>query len=256
MKIAIITGAAGGIGRALAFRLHEDGFALVLAGRTASALEGLSDELRRAGATTLIVPTDVGKPEQVQNLVQKTLAEFGRVDVVVNNAGYAPMVSTADITTGQWQDILNVNLSSVFYMTRAVWPVMQRQHLEFVSDHRKEHGDKPPDREANTGGIIVNISSVAARDPFPGLGAYAAAKVAVNMLTKVTAAEGEPNGIRVYAVGPSGVETGMLRSLLSAEQLPTEEILRPEDVADTVAACIGGALRWSAGETLYVHRRV
>jgi len=256
MKVAIITGAGGGIGRAIALRLHEEGYATVLAGRTPGPLESVADELKRAGGTALIVPTDVAKADHVQQLVQKTLAEFGQVDVAVNNAGYAPMIPTPDITPAQWRDILDINLSSVFYLTRAVWPVMQRQHLEFVSDHRNQHGETPWDRETTTGGTIVNISSVAARDPYPGLGAYAAAKLGVNMLTKVTAQEGEPNGIRVYAVAPAGVETSMFRSLLSTDQVPTEEVLRPGDVADTVAACLAGPMRWASGETLYLHRRV
>jgi NAD(P)-dependent dehydrogenase (short-subunit alcohol dehydrogenase family) len=261
MGVAIVTGAGGGIGRAICLKLTELGNAVVLAGRTVSALEQTAAEVKRAGGEALIVPTDIARDEQVDRLIHTTMEMFGQINSLINNAGHAPMIPTADVTPVQWRQILDTNLSGTFYASRAVWPIMQRQHLEYVSDHRKKNqnasaDETSKDRHLATGGTIVNISSVASRDPFPGLGVYAVAKVGVNMLTQVLAREGEPNGIRVMAVAPAAVETQMFRHLLTPDQVPAEDTLRPEDVADVVLACIKGSLAHSTGETIYVHRRM
>lgn len=257
MAAAIITGAGGGIGRAVALKLSELRTAVALVGRNGESLRVVEEEIKRAGGVAIVITADVTKPEQVEKMVKKTLEAFGEVSALVNCAGYAPMIPTAEMSPAQWHEIIDANLTSAFLTTRAVWPVMRQQHLEYVSDHRKEH-ERGEDRHADlaTGGVIVNISSVASRDPFPGLGAYACAKVGLNMLTSVTAKEGEAVGIRVVAIAPAGVETKMFRGLLNVEQVATEEILEPGDVADLVAEAIGGSLRHSSGETVFMHRRV
>ena len=104
----------------------------------------------------------------------------------------------------------------------------------------------------------MNISSMAAKDPFPGLGAYAVAKAGVNMLTLVMAREGDAVGIRVVGIAPAGVDTPMFRSLVGEKNVNTSEILRPEDVAAAIAEVVdggGGALRYASGDTIYLHRR-
>lgn len=256
MPVALITGGGGGIGRATALKLLESGHAVILAGRNARALEMAAEEIKVAGGEVRIIPTDVAQSEHVNKLIKETLQEFGEIDVLVNAAGFAPMIPTPDVTPEQWRQILDINLSGSFYTSRAVWPIMRRQHEEFLAEHRAQFGDKSIDRSINTGGVIVNISSAAARDPFPGLGAYAVAKLGLTMLTQVLAREGEPLGIRVFCVAPSGVETGMFRQLLTPEQVSSEEILRPEDVANMIDQVVNGALRYSSGETIYVHRRI
>lgn len=256
MAVAIVTGAGGGIGRCIALKLTELGHAVVLAGRTVGSLEAVAAEIKVAGGEPLVVPTDVSKPEAVDKLVRTTLENLGQINVLVNSAGWAPMIPTAEVAPAQWRQILDTNLSGSFYTSRAVWPIMQRQHLEYISDHREKPGQEPTDRHLATGGVIVNISSVASRDPFPGLGAYAVAKVGINMLTHVLAQEGEPFGIRVMAVAPGAVETSMFRQLLTTDQVPTEDTLAPDDVADVIASCIKGALSHSTGETIFMHRRM
>ncbi len=263
MPVAIVTGAGSGIGRAVALRLARMGYALALAGRTQATLDETAALLAARGqdnaggsGATLVVAADVSRSSDADRLVEETLNEYGRVDVVFNGAGYAPMIPTTAVTPDQWRQILDTNLSSVFYVTRAVWPAMERQHFEHVADHRADPPASPGDRNVITGGVIVNVSSAAVRDPFPGLGAYAVAKAGLNMLTQVTAREGEPLGIRVCAVAPSGVETAMFRSLVSREQVPTDDVLFPEDVADVVANVVDGPLRWTSGEVIYMHRRL
>ena len=266
MGVAIVTGAGSGIGRAVAARLAQMGHTLVLAGRTAQTLEETADLLRTAAGrspantsspgSVLVVPADVSRSAEVARLVDETMDEYSRVDIVFNGVGQAPMIPTSAVTPEQWRQILDVNLSSAFYMTRAVWGIMERQHFEFNADHRGNPGETPADRNAITGGVIINVSSAAARDPFPGLGAYAVAKAGINMLTQVTAREGEAIGIRVFCVAPSGVETGMFRSLVSEEQVGTDDVLLPADVAETVGDMVNGGLRWASGEVVYVHRRM
>ncbi len=253
---AIVTGAASGIGRAIALALAKSGYAIALVGRTAATLEQAATEIHKLGATALAIPADVSNSDQVDRMIRHAHEKLGRIDVLVNAAGVAPMIPTPDITPAQWHEIIDTNLSSVFYTTRAVWPILRNQHIQFVADHRTRSGDAPIPRNVTTGGCIINISSMAARDPFPGLGAYAVAKSGVNMLTQVTAREGEPFGIRTFAIAPAGVETPMFRELLTPDQVPSDQILRPEDVASLALDFIQGSLRHSSGETLYLQRHI
>ena len=256
MPVAIVTGGGGGIGRAVALRLAELGYSVVLAGRTVGALEDVAGEIKRLGAEALVGPTDVTKSDHVEKMVAKALETWGEVNVLVNCAGMAPMVPTHEVPPEQWRAILETNLSSAFYALRAVWPHMQRQHYSYLSEHRDKHGAAHIPADANTGGVIVNISSMSSRDPFPGLGAYAVAKAGLNMLTQVTAREGEPMGIRVLGVAPGAVETGMFRAMFDVDQVPPEDVLRPDDVAAVVRDFVSGALRHCSGETVFLHQRL
>lgn len=256
MPVALVTGAGSGIGRAAALKLAAMGYDLVLAGRTARPLEEAAEVARRHGIETCVVPTDVGDAAAVAALVEAAMERMKRIDVVVNAAGFAPMLPTHEVTPAQWRQIIDINLSSGVYLTGAVWPHMQRQHMEAMAAHREAGGAAALDPRTATGGVIVHISSEASRDPFPGLGAYACAKIGLNMLAKVTAVEGQPVGIRVFSIAPSGVETPMFRQLLSPEQVPTEMILQPDDVAALIADAVNGSLRFSSGETIYLHKRV
>jgi NAD(P)-dependent dehydrogenase (short-subunit alcohol dehydrogenase family) len=256
MPVAIITGGGGGIGRAAAIRLAELGHHIALAGRTIGALEAVAGEVKRAGVESLVIPTDVTKPDHVDAMVKKVLDSWGEINVLVNTAGLAPMVPTHEVSTPQWHEILDTNLSSAFYAIRAVWPHMQRQHYEFIADHRDKQGAAHLPANVTSGGSIINISSMSTRDPFPGLGAYAVAKSGLNMLTHVTAREGEPLGIRVIGIAPGAVETGMFRAMFDTDQVPAEDVLRPSDVAEMIASFVSGALRHSSGETIFMHKRL
>jgi NAD(P)-dependent dehydrogenase (short-subunit alcohol dehydrogenase family) len=235
---AIVTGAGSGIGRATALRLAEKGFAVALVGRTRETLESVAGEIRARGAESVVVPADMSKVEEVNEMVRRVVETWGRVDVLVNNAGMAPSVPLAEIEPKLWHEILDSNLSSAFYATRAVWPVMARQYAA-----------------EKKGGVIVNISSMAAKDPFPGLGAYAVAKVGVNMLSLVSAREGDAVGIRVVAIAPAGVDTPMFRKLMGNRPVDAEQILRPEDVARAIVDVVDGSLCYASGDTIYLHRR-
>lgn len=230
-SVAIITGAGGGIGRATALELARRGFRLVLCGRRRDVLDETLAQSAPAG-DGLAVVADVTRPPDVDRLVQQTVAEFGRVDVVVNNAGLAAVRSVEEMTHEEWHAIIDTNLSAAFYLSKAVWPTFKQQN----------------------GGAIVNISSQAARDPFPGFAAYGAAKAGMNLLSLSLAREGAKHGIRVYTVAPGAVETKMFRGILSGEQFPTEQTLDPADVARVIGQCVVGDLRFSSGEVIWMHK--
>lgn len=228
--VAIITGAGRGIGRATALELHRRGYRLALAAR---GPDDLNEAARLSGGAAAL-PTDVTDPAQVERLVRETLACYGRIDAVVNNAGLAPVRSIVEMTPDEWRAVIETNLSAAFYLTRAAWPAFERQR----------------------GGVVVNVSSAAARDPFPGFAAYGAAKAGLNLFGLSAAREGEKIGVRVHTVAPSAVETQMFRELLSPEQYPTEKTLDPAEVAAVIVACVTGDLRYTSGEVIYVHKTV
>ena len=228
--VAIITGAGRGIGQATAVELARRGYDLVLTSRTPADLE---QTIALAGRGVSLAG-DVADPAHAQRLVDLALQRFGRVDGVVNNAGYAPILSLEQVTLDEWRRIIDTNLSAAFYLCKAAWPVMKRQG----------------------GAAIVNISSAAARDPFPGLGTYGAAKAAINLLGLALAREGDPLGIRVHTIAPSATETAMFRGIMSPDQVPTEKIMQPTDVAQIIADCITGRLKYTSGEVIYLHKTI
>jgi len=228
--VAIITGAGRGIGRATAIALAGRGYDLALISRTAAELQ---ETARLAGAGR-VVPCDVTDAEAVQAAVENTVGNFGGLDAIVHCAGLAPVLSIAEMTIQQWHAVINANLSAAFYLSKAAWPTFVRQKK----------------------GVIVNVSSVASRDPFPGFAAYGAAKAALNLFGLSAAREGFASGIRVHTIAPGAVETDMFRAILSPQQYPTEKTLSPADVADVIVRCVTGELRHSSGEVIYLHKEM
>jgi NAD(P)-dependent dehydrogenase (short-subunit alcohol dehydrogenase family) len=248
MKVALITGGSSGIGAATARELLERRWAVVLAARGRPRLEATAHCLARRGGAVLSIPADVSQPDQAEALVAQAAAWKGRLDAVINAAGAAPLAPLARLSAAQWRRILDTNLSAVFHTTRAAWPLFGRQH------RRRAKGRL---REGATGwtGTIVNISSEASRDPFAGLGAYGAAKAALNVLTRVIAREGLAIGVRAVAIAPGAVDTPMFRALPFAGQVAAEALLAPQDVAAAIVAALEGSLWCASGETIFIHAR-
>jgi NAD(P)-dependent dehydrogenase (short-subunit alcohol dehydrogenase family) len=226
--VAIITGAGGGIGRACAVDLAARGYRLALCGRTLSTL----DVTAKTARAEFVSVTDVTRSESVDRMVASVVSHFGRIDLLVNNAGIAPVLDIEQSTDADWHSVMNTNLSAVFYLCRAVWPIFRKQ----------------------SGGVIVNVSSLAARDPFPGFFAYGAAKAALNLLGLSLARQGASIGVRVCTVAPGAVETPLFRSLMTPGQFPTENTLSPEDVARVIGQCATGDLRFTSGEVIWMHK--
>jgi 3-oxoacyl-[acyl-carrier protein] reductase len=229
--VAVITGAGRGIGRATAVELARAGYRVVLAGRDGGALH---ETLSRAGGdgAGVAVVTDVTKPDDVERLIAVAHDDFGRVDALVNNAGYAPVRSIREMTIAEWRAVLDTNLSAAFFATRAVWPLFEKQG----------------------GGVVVNISSAAARDPFAGFAAYGAAKAGLNLFGLSAAREGDHIGVRVHTIAPAATETEMFRGIMKHDQFPTEKTMDPADVAGIVLQCLRGDLRYTSGEVIYLHK--
>ena len=168
----------------------------------------------------------------MERLVRRAVEAFGRLDAVVHCAGLAPVRRIGEMTDAEWREVIDTNLSAAFYLCRAAWPVFERQGA----------------------GVVVNISSVATRDPFPGFAAYAAAKGGLNALGLAAAREGEKAGIRVHTVAPGATETAMFRRVVTPEQWPAEKTLAPADVARVIAQCVTGELKYASGEVIYIHK--
>ncbi len=231
---AIITGAGGGIGRAAAIELARRGYRVALVGRRSESLNETASLISTGKAGALVIPADITIPADVARIVAAALNAFGQIDALINNAGLAPVKAIEETSIDDWHAILNTNLSAAFYLSKAVWPLFRQQW----------------------GGAIVNISSMAARDPFPGFAAYSAAKAGLNLLSLSLAREGAKDNIRVYTIAPGAVETDMFRGIMTPEQFPPEQTLAPADVACVIAQCIQGDLKFTSGEVIWLRKTV
>ncbi len=229
-RTALITGGSRGIGLAIALRFAKTGQNIVIAARNASALQEAAAQIREAGAACEATAADVGSPMDAARILDTAIKRFGRIDILVNNAGYAPDVPVTEMTDDSFRSTIAANIDAPFYLTRGVWPIMQQQG----------------------GGVIVNISSMASVDPFPGFAVYGASKAWVNVFTKATAEAGKKVGIRVYAIAPGATETEMLRGAFP--DFPPEKCLRPDDIAAAVEAVCDDRLAHSVGQTIFVQK--
>ena len=198
-KIAVVTGAGTGVGRAVAASLAAAGFACVLAGRRAAPLEETAATL--GGATTLVVPTDVGDAAAVRALFDRAVERFGRVDLLFNNAGIgAPPVPVDELDTAQWDAVVRVNLSGAFYCAREAFRVMRHQ------DPR--------------GGRIINNGSISAHTPRPFSAPYTATKHAVTGLTKSLALDGRDFDIACGQIDIGNAATPMTERMATGVPQP------------------------------------
>jgi len=209
-KVALVTGASRGLGRAIALAFAGEGAALALCARREEALQRVAGEVRRLGRRVLAVPADVRSPRDLERLVALTLERFGRVDILVNNAselGPTPLPYLGDYPTTAFDDVLQVNVVAPFRLTQALIGGM------LLRDQ----------------GVIINVTSDAAITGYPGWGAYAVSKAAIEGLTRTWAAELAHTGIRIHAVDPGDMDTDMHRAAIP--DADPSELARPDDVA-------------------------
>jgi len=191
-KVAIVTGAGSGIGKASALALMREGYAVVLAGRRKDRLEAAALEGKASGARMLIVPTDVGDPASVKALFAKTKAAFGRLDLLFNNAGMgAPPVPLEDLTYEQWKSVVDANLTGAFLCTQEAFKLMKSQEPR--------------------GGRIINNGSISAHAPRPNSAPYTSTKHAITGLTKSTSLDG-----RKYDIACGQIDIGNAATEMTA----------------------------------------
>lgn len=242
--VALVTGAGSGIGRATAMMLAREGYRVALVGRDLAKLEAVAAEIHAtfAGGVSSKQPVavplaaDLASPQACEFVIAKAVGVFGRLDALVNNAGWSPLAPIARIKPEQVRAIFEINALAPVYLTRAAWGVFARQNAA----------------DGAARACIVNVSSKSSVDPFRGLGVYGAAKAAVNTLTRATANEGASIGLRALCVAPGAVETPLLRSMFPVAALPAERCLRPEDVARVILDCVLGGYDARNGETIFV----
>jgi NAD(P)-dependent dehydrogenase (short-subunit alcohol dehydrogenase family) len=208
-KIAVVTGAGSGIGRAVAVALAQSGYRVVLAGRR---LEAVQQTAQQAGTDTLAVQADVSQPDSVQALFAGVQQQFGRLDLLFNNAGAAaPAMPIEEMPLDTWQRLVDTNLTGVFLCTQAAIRIMKAQDPK--------------------GGRIINNGSIAAMTPRPNMVAYTATKHGVTGLTKITALEGRQHNIACGQIDIGNVQTD-LGVLMSAGTLQADFTRRPEPTFD------------------------
>ncbi len=240
-KVALVTGASSGIGRATALLFAESGYEVVAVGRSEAELGITRDEAREMPGSIRTHLADVTETTQVERLISETAQHSGRIDVLVNASGIIKNGSIEDTTLDEWDKMMQINLRSVFYLMQKCVP-----HLE------------------ETKGNVVNVSSVTGVRAFPGVLAYCVSKAAVDQLTRCTALELAPKGIRVNAVNPGVVVSNLHRRGGMAEDAyekflehsrETHPIGRPgepRDVAELIHFLASDRASWITGVTYEV----
>ncbi|MGM1055497.1 MAG: SDR family oxidoreductase [Bacteroidota bacterium] len=191
-KVVIITGASSGIGKATAMKLAKEGASVVLCARSVDELKKLKDKIENDGGKALVVKTDVTQPADFKNAVSQTLEKYGTVDVLINNAGLMPLSYIEKLKTDEWEKMIDVNIKGVLNGVAAILPTMRK----------------------NKSGHIINISSSAAHNYFPGGAVYSATKIAVKMFSEGLRKELAPQyGINVTSIEPGAVDTSLFETI-------------------------------------------
>ena len=238
-RVALVTGAGRGIGRAIAMGFAEAGADLVLVSRTGADVEAAAAAARERGRRALAAPADVSDEAAVATLFDRTLAEYGRLDVLVNAAGISPIYRRAEQTSpADWDAILAVNLRGAFLCATAAGRAMLAQG----------------------GGAIVNVGSIGGSVALPRLVAYCASKGGVVQLTKVLAVEWARHNVRVNAVAPGYVETEMTAGMVAnpriyqsmCDRTPMGRLGKPEEIVGAAIFLASDAASYITGQVLYV----
>ncbi|MCS7191421.1 MAG: SDR family oxidoreductase [Armatimonadetes bacterium] len=241
MKIAVVTGAARGIGRSIALRLAKEGYAIAASDVLTEQVNETAELVRQSGNKALALTVDVSKEEQVKKMFEQVVAELGGVDLLVNNAGVIARSHIVDTTAEDFDWVIGINLKGAFLCIKHSAPIMRQRG----------------------GGVIVNISSLHAFATLPNLSIYAASKAGLVGLTRAAALDLGVWNIRVVAVCPSGVDTPMLRDKPTEEEniatlnrwkraSPIGLILQPEDVANLVAWLVSDQARGLTGVAIVI----
>jgi 3-oxoacyl-[acyl-carrier protein] reductase len=208
-KIAIVTGSSSGIGKAIALKFAEEGARVVVAARRKKLCEQTVKQIRDRGGEAMAVQTDVADEGQVEQLIAEAVKHYGRLNILVNNAGIGGGGRIVETSTKTFDDVINTNLRGTFFCCRAGFRQMKK----------------------NGGGTIINMSSVAGVQAWAGTGTYSASKHGVMALTRALAEEGRSYKIKVSAICPGGVADELVDA--SPDEIERSEKISPYDVAET-----------------------
>ena len=244
-KVALVTGASRGIGRATAIGFAEAGADVVVASRKLPDLEKVADEIREKGRKAMPIAAHMGRLDQINSLVEQVMSEFGRIDILINNAGTSPtLASVLEAEERLWDVVINLNLKGLYFLSQAAAREMEKQG----------------------GGSIINTASIDAFRPQYNVGIYSISKAAVVMATKSMAYELAPFNIRVNAVAPGFIDTHMLNSTWALlpddqakkesdswkSQIPLKRFGQPDEIAWTMVFLASDASSYLTGETIII----
>ncbi|KAA3660255.1 MAG: SDR family NAD(P)-dependent oxidoreductase [Calditrichaeota bacterium] len=211
-KVALVTGASKGIGRAIALRLVENGCNIALTARSEMDLNAVKTECEKGGRDVFVAAADMTNEGDINRCVNKTVEHFGKLDILINNAGIGHFSPIAEMATADWDAMFNLNIRGLFLMTRACLP------------HLKNNDES----------AVINISSLAGKNSFAGGGGYTATKHALMAFTRCLMMEERKNGMRVSAICPGSVDTAFGGHLRPDDDPKKKRILQSDDVAETV----------------------
>jgi len=242
VKVAIVTGGASGIGRATAFLFARQGATVVIADMSETAGQAVAQQIVENRGRAIFMRTDVTKPADCQSVVERTIGEFGKIDILFNNAGIIRRASVVELNEDDWDRVMAVNVKSIFLLSRLAVPIMAK----------------------SGGGSIINMSSGWGLVGGPRAAVYCASKGAVVLLTKAMAVDHGPQNIRVNCICPGDTDTNMLRS--EAQQLgesedrffadsarrPLGRVGKPEEIAQAALYLASDASSFVTGTALVV----
>lgn len=237
--VAIVTGAGRGIGREIALGLAKAGCDVVICSRTESELNDVAEEIRATGSIALVVTCDVSKPAHIDHVISETLARFGKIDILINNAGLTKKHPAENFPLEDWHQIIQINLTGVFLFAQKVGKVMLDQEK----------------------GSIINVSSIASKQALTDSIAYAASKGGVNMLTKTFATEWAERGVRVNAIAPAYIETPLVKAIKDhradfatdiMNRTPMKRMGDPKEIVGSAIFLASNASSYITGETIFI----
>jgi NAD(P)-dependent dehydrogenase (short-subunit alcohol dehydrogenase family) len=237
-KVAIVTGGGRGIGKAISLGLAGAGASVVVCSRTQKEIEETTAEIIQMGRKAMARVVDLTAGDQLENLVNTTMKEFGRIDILVNNAARSFLRSLMDLREDGWDKVFNTNVKAVWLLSRLVAKKMMEQK----------------------GGRIINITTVGAEKAELGMGAYGCSKAALKMLTRCMAREWAQYGINVNAVGPGLTRTDFSKPIWSnpevakhvAMAIPKGRLAEPEEIVGSVLFLSSEAANFITGQSIYV----
>jgi 3-oxoacyl-[acyl-carrier protein] reductase len=211
-KAAIVTGGSKGIGRAIALALAREGANVAISARGSDYLERTARDIRSHSVEALPFAGDMGEESEIKKFVEETVQQFGRLDILANNAGFGIFHKIADFPTDDWDDMFNLNVRGLFIATRESLP------------HLRKAGES----------VIVNVVSLAGKNAFVNGGGYAATKHAVLGFSRCLFLEERENGLRVLAICPGSVDTSFFDERSDVSQTRKQNMLQADDVAESV----------------------